>query len=126
MSESDIYANNRAFEKAIATSNVDQITALLAPDVISLPPNAPRVSGKPAVTGLWAAAINEHGLTGFAIVTETLDFAGDTAVEVGRATLTMTPPGGALQTANVKFVVVWKRLSGTWLVHRDIWNADGS
>jgi ketosteroid isomerase-like protein len=126
MSERDIHANNRVFEKAVADGDVGQIAALLAPDVISLPPDAPTMFGKPAVTGLWAAAIKEHGLTGFAITTDTLDFAGDTAVEVGHAILSMTPLGAARQTAKVKFVVVWKRLNGAWLMHRDIWNADVS
>jgi ketosteroid isomerase-like protein len=44
------------------------------------------------------------------------------ATEVGHATMTMAPSSGKAETARIKFVVVWKRLGGQWLLHRDIWN----
>jgi ketosteroid isomerase-like protein len=47
------------------------------------------------------------------------------ASEVGHVTMTMAPPGGKAETAKIKFVVVWKRLGGKWLLHRDTWNAAG-
>ena len=46
MSATDIAANNRAFEKAVETGNVEAIAALLAPDIISLPPDGPIVAGR--------------------------------------------------------------------------------
>jgi hypothetical protein len=33
-------------------------------------------------------------------------------------------PGGTSEIERIKFVVVWKRLDGKGLLHRDIWNAD--
>jgi uncharacterized protein (TIGR02246 family) len=124
MSAADIAANNRAFENAVETGNVEAIAALLAPDVMALPPDGPMVSGREAVIELWASAIGQHGMRSCRITTDQLDIAGDMASEVGRATMTMTQPGGASETARVKYVVVWKRLDGKWLLHRDIWNAD--
>jgi uncharacterized protein (TIGR02246 family) len=123
MSAADIAANNRAFEHAVETGNVEAIAALLAPDVISLPPDSPIVVGNEAVKQLWASAINEYGMTSFRITTDKLDVVGDLASEVGRATMTMAPGGGVSETARVKFLVVWKRLNGKWLLHRDIYNA---
>ncbi len=123
MSAADIAANNRAFEHAVETGNVEAIAALLAPDVISLPPDSPIVVGHEAVKQLWASAINEYGMTSFRITTDKLDVVGDLASEVGRATMTMAPGGGVSETARVKFLVVWKRLNGKWLLHRDIYNA---
>jgi uncharacterized protein (TIGR02246 family) len=123
MSAADIATNNRAFENAVETGNVEAISALLAPDVMALPPDGPIVAGREAVKRLWESAIKEHGMTSCRITTDKLDVVGDVASEVGRATLTMTPPGGESQTATIKFVVVWKRLNGRWLLHRDIWNA---
>ena len=122
MSAVAIAANNRAFENAVETGNVEAIAALLAPDVIALPPDGPIVAGREAVTQLWASAIKEHGMTSCRITTDTLDVVGDMASDVGRATMTMAPPGGIRETATIKFVVVWKRLDGRWLLHRDIWN----
>ena len=123
MSAAEIAANNRAFEHAIETANVDAIANLLAPDVIALPPDGPIVAGKEAVKQLWMAAIREHGMTSCRISSETLDVAGDMASEVGHATMTMMPASGNAETTRIKFVVVWKRLGGRWLLHRDIWNA---
>jgi uncharacterized protein (TIGR02246 family) len=123
MSAADIAVNNRAFENAVAAGNVEAIAALLAPDVIALPPDGLVVTGREAVKQLWASAISEHGMTSCRITTDTLDVVGDIASEIGRATLTMTPLGGKNETASIKYLVVWKRLNGKWLLHRDIWNA---
>jgi uncharacterized protein (TIGR02246 family) len=122
MSAADIAANNRAFEKAVETGNVDAIAALLAPDIISLPPDGPIVAGREAVKQLWESAIRD-GMTKFLINTERLDVVGDMASEVGRATMTMAPPGAKSETAEIKYLVVWKRLDDRWLLHRDIHNA---
>jgi uncharacterized protein (TIGR02246 family) len=123
MSAAEIDANNRAFESAIATGNVDAIAVLLAPDVIALPPNAPAVAGRDAVKQFWASTIQEHGVTSCQFITDHLDSVGDFASEVGHATMTMAPPNGKSETVTIKYVVVWKRVDGTWLLHRDIWNA---
>src|ERR1700759_1140704 len=94
MSAADIDANNRAFENAIASGNVGAIAALLAPDVIALPPDSPIVTGREAVKQLWAAVISDHGMKSCEITTDTLDVVGDVATEVGRATITLAPRGG--------------------------------
>jgi uncharacterized protein (TIGR02246 family) len=126
MSAAEIAANNRAFEDAVATGDIDAIDALLAPDVMTLPPDGLIVAGKEEVKQLWASAIRERGMKSCRISSDKLDFAGDMAREVGHATMTMAPPGGNTETtAKIKFVVVWKRLDGKWLLHRDIWNAAG-
>jgi len=86
MSAAEIAANNRAFERAVETGEVDAIAALLAPDVMALPPDGPIVSGKDSVKQLWASAIREHGMKSCRISSDKLDFAGDMASEVGHAT----------------------------------------
>jgi uncharacterized protein (TIGR02246 family) len=123
MSAAAIATNNRAFEHAVETGNVEAIGALLAPDIVSLPPDSPIVSGRDAVKQLWASAITEYGMTSFRITTDNLDVVGDLASEVGRATMTMAPPGGKSETTTIKYLVVWKQLNGKWLLHRDIYNA---
>jgi uncharacterized protein (TIGR02246 family) len=123
MSVTAIAANNRAFERAVETGDVDAIAALLAPDVMALPPDGPIVRGKDAVRQLWASSITDHGLRSCRISTDELDVVDDLASEVGHATLAMVPASGESQVVTIKFVVVWKRVDGRWLLHRDIWNA---
>jgi uncharacterized protein (TIGR02246 family) len=123
MSAAEIAANNRAFESAIATGNVDAIAALLAPDVIALPPDGPMVTGRQAVRQFWASTIKELSVKSCQIITDHLDSAGDVISEVGHAIMTTAPRDGKSETASIKYVVVWKRLDGRWLMHRDIWNA---
>jgi ketosteroid isomerase-like protein len=55
--------------------------------------------------------------------TETVERAGDYAIETGTVTVTVQPEGKAAQTSNGKYVVVWKRQTdGSWQLHHDIWN----
>jgi uncharacterized protein (TIGR02246 family) len=124
MSAAEIEANNRAFEKAIETRNVEAIAALLAPDIMSLPPDCPIVAGREALKQLWESAILDYGMTKFQINTDKIDVVGDMASEVGRATMAMAPPGGKSETTEIKYLVVWKQLNGKWLLHGDIYNAN--
>jgi ketosteroid isomerase-like protein len=43
---------------------------------------------------------------------------GDTAVEIGRYTLS----GGGQVMDRGKYLVIWKQKDGQWQLHRDIWN----
>jgi ketosteroid isomerase-like protein len=46
-----------------------------------------------------------------------VEYIADTAIEIGRATLTTKSA-----VVEVKYVVVWKQEDGTWKWHVDIWN----
>ena len=35
--------------------------------------------------------------------------------------MTMAAPGSKSETVKIKYLVIWRRLNGTWL-HRDIWS----
>jgi ketosteroid isomerase-like protein len=48
--------------------------------------------------------------------------AGDGLVEIGRATLTVQPPGQSPSEMDVKYVVYWRQEQGQWKWHVDIWN----
>jgi ketosteroid isomerase-like protein len=47
--------------------------------------------------------------------------AGDGAVEIGKATLTIAPQGAPTQM-EAKYVVYWRQEDGRWKWHVDIWN----
>jgi uncharacterized protein (TIGR02246 family) len=120
MSQSEIAAVNRQFEEAARKGDLDRLASLYTQDAIALPPDSPMVKGRENIKQMWGTVAQQIGLKDVRLDTLDLEVAGETAYEVGEATLTVA--GG---TAVVKFVVVWKRADGQWRLHRDIWNTKG-
>ena len=118
MSRADIATVNRAFEDAARKRDMEALGRLYTPDAIVMPPDAPFVKGRDGIKQFWGAAIQQLALKEVRLDTIDLEIAGDTAVEVGEALLTLE--SGA---ATVKYVVTWKKVDGQWRLHRDIWNA---
>ena len=122
MGAADIAANNRAFEKAVETGNVEASPPSSRPTSYPSRRTA-RLLRAARPSSSSGCPRSGYGMTKFQINTEKLDVVGDIASEVGRATMTMAPPGGKSETTAIKYLVVWKRLNGMWLLHRDIYNA---
>ena len=123
MSTTDIAATNRAFEEAVRKGDVERLAQLYTKDAMALPPDAPIVRGRDAIKDLWAGVIRDMALKDVKLQTLELEIAGEMACEVGEGRLTLEPPSSAPTTVVVKYIVVWKRESGRWQLHRDIWNA---
>jgi uncharacterized protein (TIGR02246 family) len=121
MSRTDIAAVNRAFQEAARKRDTEGMAALYTADAIVMPPDAPFVKGRENIKQLWGAAIQQMGVKDVQLNTLDLEVVGDTAYEVGEATLTLQSGG-----VTVKYVVVWKKVGGQWRLHRDIWNAKGA
>ncbi len=117
-----ITAANRAFEEAVRKGDVEGIASAYTPEAIAMPPDAPMAKGRENIKQLWGSAIRD-GLKTIRLETLDLEVVGDTAYEVGRATLSLEPKSATPTTAVVKYVVVWKKVKGQWRLHRDIWNA---
>ena len=121
MSAADIATVNSSFEDAVRRGDVEAIANLYGPDAVVLAPDGPIVKGREGIRQLWMsdqrAWIEKHA----ARVSRTRD-RRRYRNEVGNATLSMVPTGGKNETAEVKFLVIWKRSDGKWRLHRDIWN----
>ena len=118
MSQQEIAAVNRQFEDAARKGDMDRLASLYTTDGMALPPDGPFVTGRDNIKQLWTSVAQQIGLKEVRLHTLDLELAGDTAYEVGEGALTLS--SGA---AVVKYVVVWKKVSGQWRLHRDIWNA---
>jgi ketosteroid isomerase-like protein len=84
--------------------------------------DGPIVKGRDGIRQLWTSMIKDMGLKSVKLESLELEVAGDSANEVGQATLGLAPPGGQSVSVVVKYVVVWKKSGGQWRIHRDIWN----
>jgi ketosteroid isomerase-like protein len=75
------------------------------------------VEGLEAIKAFWKQAAAALEVTSIQLRTVELEHLGDTAIEIGRATI-------ATKSASleVKYVVVWKQEGGSWKWHIDIWN----
>lgn len=112
------------WNQAIADRDVDAIVALYADDGYLAPTNAPRIAGHDALRDAWTHMLD---LTeGQAVITPVdIDVAraGDMAVETGDYRLSVRN-GGQLMEDSGKYVVVWKKVDGTWKVAADIFNTN--
>jgi uncharacterized protein (TIGR02246 family) len=121
MSQSEIGAVNRQFEEAARKGDLDRLASLYTLDAMAVPPDSRIVKGRENIKQMWGGIAQQIGLKDVRLNTLDLQMAGETAYEVGEATLTV-----ANGTAAVNFVVVWKKVDGQWRLHRDIWNAKGA
>ncbi len=115
---SDFRETNRVFEEeVIAKDDYGALDRVYTHDARVLPPGAEMLIGRENAKAFWQQAVAGLGVKSIALRTVEMEELGDTAVEIGRATI--TTEGGGM---DVKYVVVWKREDGAWKWHIDIWN----
>jgi ketosteroid isomerase-like protein len=102
--------------------NFDVLDNIYTSDARILPPGAPMIEGRTEIKEFWSGMI--QSVNAKSAVLESVDVmpAGDGAVEIGRAVLTVQPPGQAESQMEVKYVVYWKLEGERWKWHVDIWN----
>jgi len=111
---------NTQFETAFANGDA----ALLANTVYThngqiLPTTANIITGRENIQAFWQS-IFDMGIAKAKLDTIELDHLGNTAVEVGKYTLSDSEN----QTLDHgKYIVIWKKVNNQWLYHRDIWNS---
>jgi ketosteroid isomerase-like protein len=115
-----IDAANKKFVAAFARQDAAAVAATYSPDGHAFPPNSPIVKGRAAIQKMWQDLIN-IGITSIALATTEVESAGTIAYEAGTYEL-KTKDGKVADRG--KYCVVWKKLNGQWMLHRDIWSTD--
>ncbi|MFL6449669.1 MAG: YybH family protein [Bryobacteraceae bacterium] len=87
-----------------------------------LPPGAEIITGRQAIRDFWSNLVQSANATSAVLKSVEVMPAGDSVVEIGRATLTVEPQGQPAAHVDVKYVVYWKQETGRWKWHIDIWN----
>jgi len=113
-------ATNQVFEnEVIGKRNYTALDRVYTTDARILPPGAPMIIGRNNIRGFWQAAVEALNPTSGRLESLALEVHGDSATEIGRATLESDQ--GPM---DVKYVVVWKREDNLWKWHIDIWNTN--
>jgi uncharacterized protein (TIGR02246 family) len=115
----EIQALDDQFAAAFTAGDAAAVAALYTEDGLLLPPNGDFVSGREAIQTFWQSVM-DMGVAEVRLTVEEAESIGDTAWEVGRATL-FTAAGDTIDEA--KYMIVWKRTEAGWRLHRDIWNS---
>jgi ketosteroid isomerase-like protein len=115
-----IDAANKKFVAAFTKQDASAVAATYSPDGNAFPPNSPIVKGRAAIQKMWQDVINS-GITSIALATTEVESGGTIAYEAGTYEL-KTKDGKVADRG--KYCVVWKKLNGQWMLHRDIWSTD--
>jgi ketosteroid isomerase-like protein len=87
-----------------------------------LPPGAPMISGRDAIKKFWSDMIQLANAKSAVLASVDVMLAGEGVVEIGKASLTIEPPGQPAAQMEVKYVVYWREEDSRWKWHVDIWN----
>lgn len=116
----EIRAVGATFGAAMNAGDAAGIANLYTADAQLLPPNAPTVTGRTEIEGVWRGLIDA---TRPQVTLTTVEATGvdSMAVEVGHYVLADST-GAAFDEG--KYIVWWKRTADGWRMYRDIWNSD--
>ncbi len=116
--ETALEAGAASWMEAFANKDIEAMNALYAEDAVLLPPDAPAIFGRDAIR----AAILEMFAAGLAIELEDLEIkvVGDLGYKAGRY---RTTGGDGSLIDRGKYIEIWTKANGAWVIHRDIWNS---
>jgi len=120
-----VQAVNAAWFKAYNARDVDAISALYADDAVLSAPGKPSARGAAAIKDAFSkdiAGATKAGITNNAGTTGETGVSGDLAWEWN--TYSATDKSGKVVEKG-KYVTLFERRNGKWVIIRDIWNSDG-
>jgi uncharacterized protein (TIGR02246 family) len=121
-----IRAVNIAWNKGYNAGDGAGVAALYAEDAVLMAPGAPSARGKASISEYYAKdapAFAAAGLTVADAPTSDVAQSGDLAWQSG--TYTNTDKSGTTVDAG-KFLTVFQRKDGKWMIIRDTWNSDAA
>jgi len=108
---------------AFNTGEVAAFASLYTEEAKLLQPNNPMIVGRENIQANFQGFF-EHGSRDIQLLVIELLVNGDMAHRVGTYTLTIQPEEGESISENGKYVEIWKRINGTWMMDVDIWNSN--
>ena len=119
--KSDIDAANAKFVDAFNKGDAAAVAQLYAENATALPPGAPMAKGRDAIQAFWQGAI-KAGVKNISLKALRVDQFGRAAREIGQFSLDAPNAQQQVQHVEGKYVVLWRRIGGSWKLDTDIWN----
>jgi uncharacterized protein (TIGR02246 family) len=114
-----IHKLNDKWADAFNRGDAAAVAAMYAGDAYVLPPGGDIVKGRGAIESFWKQAGQQVGNAKL-VTLDVMPLGPGAAREIGTVTLaTKAAPPRQLVG---KYVVVWRRIGGRWLLATDIWN----
>jgi len=114
----EIKEANKSFMESYNSGDLEALAQHYTENAKLLPSNSEVVQGREAIEALWSGAL-EMGANKALLETVSAESFGSTAIEEGRYTLYAE---GDIMIDNGKYIVIWLKVDGKWLLDRDIWN----
>lgn len=110
---------------ALRANAADSLMALMADDVVLMPPNEPILEGKAAVRAWYDQFLTQLRTSELTITDREVLIGGEWATELAAFEWTLLPVGGGPAVLDRgSYVQVWHlEPDGRWLFAREIWNS---
>jgi uncharacterized protein (TIGR02246 family) len=118
MSAAKLAIATRRIEEAIAHQDLDTIANLYTPDAVLLSSNGEIINGREAIRQKLKTSM-ANGLRSSTFKAIKIEVSGDIATDIGHGSSRLHTPAGA-KVYEMTYMVVWKRIDGQWLIHRDM------
>jgi len=124
--EAAIRAQVAAFNAGVAAYDEAAVAAVYAPDAVILPPNQGRQTGTVFLEQMLAGLEPLKATFVVTPVTIMVAAAGDIAVDEGTWTTSLPNADGTTFQDDGKYLVVWRKVNGTWLTQFHTWNSSNA
>lgn len=116
-----IQALNDKWDAAFNKGDAAAVAAMYADDAYVLPAGSEMVKGRAAIEKFWGGATQQLGDAKLTTV-NVLPLGPSASREIGTFSFRTkaTPP----QEMTGKYVVVWRKIGGKWLLATDVWNSN--
>ena len=115
----EIMAVNKIFMEAIKSKDVETLVNQYTEECRVMPSNMPLIEGRENIRAMWTGTF-ESGSMNLQLKTVSAEAFGTTAIEEGKYEV-VSPDGQVVD--NGKYIVIWKKVNGKWLLHQDIFNS---
>jgi ketosteroid isomerase-like protein len=110
---------------ALRADNADSVLALMADDIVLMPPHEPVLKGKAAVAAWYQQLLTQARTSSLTISDREVTMGGEYATDISGFEWVLAPlAGGEPITERGTYVQLWHRApGGQWLMSRELWNS---